>query len=241
MKLSFVIPAWNEEKLLGGCLTSIASAVERNNRPDFESEIIVVDNNSTDATAEIATRAGAQVVFEPVNQIARARNRGAEAATGDWLVFIDADCELSAGLLRDVLRLVDDGSYAGCGSLVRMDGLPVWGRALLNLWHGISVLMSWAAGAFIVCRADAFRAIGGFSDELFVTEELDFSKKLKKYAIGQGLSFCILRDHPLATSNRKQELYGDWLMLKQILRLMLRPYRSIRDRKYLSIWYDGRR
>ena len=62
-------------------------------------ELIVCDNNSTDRTAEIARNAGARVVFEPVNQIARARNRGAAAATGDWLIFVDADSHPSAGLV----------------------------------------------------------------------------------------------------------------------------------------------
>jgi len=53
--------------------------------------MIVCDNNSTDRTAEIARAAGAIVVYEPVNQIARRRNCGAAAATGDWLIFVDAD------------------------------------------------------------------------------------------------------------------------------------------------------
>ena len=64
MKLSVVIPAWNEEQLLPACLDSVRMAFAA--RPDQSPEVIVVDNNSTDRTAEIARAAGAQVVFEPV-------------------------------------------------------------------------------------------------------------------------------------------------------------------------------
>jgi len=75
MKISVVIPAFNEERLLPGtCARSGAlAALERR---QWQTEVIVCDNNSTDATAAIARAAGATVVFEPVNQIARARNRG---------------------------------------------------------------------------------------------------------------------------------------------------------------------
>ena len=86
MKLSIIIPAFNEERLLGQSLASIALARQAFARHGWESELIVCDNNSKDRTGEIAAQAGARVVFEPVNQIARARNSGAAAATG-WLII----------------------------------------------------------------------------------------------------------------------------------------------------------
>ena len=98
MHLSIVIPAFNEERLIGQCLQSISTSLAANYKPGFTSETIVVDNNSTDNTAELARQAGARVVFEPVNQIGRARNAGAAQATGDWLLFIDADSLLNPGI-----------------------------------------------------------------------------------------------------------------------------------------------
>ena len=86
MHLSIVIPAFNEERLIERCLQSISASLAENFTPSFTSEIIVVDNNSTDNTANLARQAGAQVVFEPINQIGRARNAGAAKATGDWLL-----------------------------------------------------------------------------------------------------------------------------------------------------------
>src|SRR6266404_2621669 len=106
MKISVVVPAYNEEKLITDCLRSIRAAGAAFNEPAAESrgtchaslELIVCDNNSTDRTAELARAEGAMVVFEPVNQIGRARNTGAAAATGDWLIFIDADSQPSREL-----------------------------------------------------------------------------------------------------------------------------------------------
>src|ERR1022692_1935800 len=86
--LSIVIPAFNEERLIARCLQSISASLVANSKPCFTSEIIVVDNNSTDNTANLARQAGAQVVFEPINQIGRARNAGAAEASGDWLLFV---------------------------------------------------------------------------------------------------------------------------------------------------------
>ena len=91
MHLSIIIPAFNEERLIERCLQSISVSLVANFTPGVTSEIIVVDNNSTDKTADLARQAGAQVVFEPINQIGRARNAGAAEATGDWLLFLDAD------------------------------------------------------------------------------------------------------------------------------------------------------
>ena len=126
MHLSIVIPAFNEERLIERCLQSISASLAANVKPCFTAEIIVVDNNSTDNTAHLARQAGAQVVFEPINQIGRARNAGAAQATGDWLLFLDADSILNPGLLADILRLIEDGKSVGCGSTLHMQGLPRW-------------------------------------------------------------------------------------------------------------------
>ena len=73
-------------------------------------ELIVCDNNSTDRTAAIAAAAGAIVVFEPINQISRARNTGAARATGDWLLFVDADSFPTRELFADVVAAISSGA-----------------------------------------------------------------------------------------------------------------------------------
>ncbi|MBA4141879.1 MAG: glycosyltransferase [Nitrosospira sp.] len=241
MHLSIVIPAFNEERLIGPCLQSISTALAAHHKPGFTAEIIVVDNNSTDNTANVARQAGAQVVFEPINQIGRARNTGAAKATGDWLLFVDADSILSPGLLGDILRLIEEGKSVGCGSTIKMDGLPWWADGILKLWTVTSILFRWAAGALVVCRSDAFHEVGGFNQELYAADEITLSQQLKQWGRKRGLQFVILRGHPLETSSRKVLLYSAGEMLGQILRVLLHPRRSLQDKKQLPIWYDGRR
>jgi glycosyltransferase involved in cell wall biosynthesis len=207
MKLSIIIPAFNEEKRLGGCLMSVQAALAAFVQPGLETEVIVADNNSDDSTAEIATRGGARVVFEPVNQISRARNAGARAATGDWFVFLDADTELNVDSLEDMRAAIASGTCAGGGSLIQLDAAPWPGRLLIALWNRVSVLFTMLAGCFMFCRADAFGDIGGFSLELFATEEVKFGSDLKHWARRRDLRVVILRRAPLVTSGRKFDLY----------------------------------
>ena len=241
MHLSVVIPAFNEARLIERALQSVAVSIAQNRKSGFTSEIIVVDNNSTDNTADLARRAGARVVFEPVNHIGRARNAGAAQATGDWLLFLDADSLLSPELLADILRVIESGKYVGCGSTLRMDGLPWWANVTLQLWTGISVLFRWAAGALVVCRRDAFQEVGGFDQDLYALDEIRLSKQLKRWGRRHGLPFTILTGHPLETSSRKVSLYSAREIGGQILRIFVLPKRTLQDKKHLSVWYDGRR
>ena len=241
MHLSIVIPAFNEERLIERCLLSISTSLTANLTAGFTSEIIVVDNNSTDNTATLARQAGAHVVFEPINQIGRARNTGAALATGDWLLFLDADSVLNPGLLADILRAIESGTSVGCGCTLRMQGIPWWANSILQLWMGASMLFRWASGALLVCRSDAFRDVGGFTQELYAAEEIRLSKQLKRWGRQRGLHFTILTQHPLETSARKIALYSAREIAGQILRVLLHPRRTLQDKKHLSVWYDGRR
>ena len=144
------------------------------------------DNNSTDRTSEIAYAAGADVVFEPVNQIGRARNSGAAAATGDWLIFVDADSHPSAELFADVAEQILSGQCLAGGATVRLDENHRVGGIITWTWNCTSRIWKLLAGSFIFCDAAAFRKAGGFSKELFVAEELELSQRLKKAGEGNG-------------------------------------------------------
>lgn len=241
MHLSIIIPAFNEERLIEQCLQSVSDSVAANAQPGFTSEVIVVDNNSTDNTASLARQAGAQVVFEPINQIGRARNAGAAVATGEWLLFVDADSLLNPGMMADILRLIASGNSVGCGSTMQMDNLPLWADVSLKLWTVTSIMLRWASGALVVCRADAFRDVGGFNQALFAADEIDLSVLLKRWGRKRGLTFSILTRHPLQTSSRKMQLYTGREIAGQFIRLLMRPRRALHDKKSLGMWYDGRR
>ncbi len=241
MNLSVIVPAYNEEKLIAECLASIRDALAANARPGLETELIVADNNSTDRTAELARAAGAKVVFEPVNQIARARNAGAAVATGDWLLFVDADSFPSAGLIGDTIDAMERGGVVGGGSAFDWRPFARWARPWIRLLIWIMRVCRWAAGSYVFCRAEAFRAVGGFNLELYVSEEIDLSKKLKRYGRPLRQRFVILRGHPLHTSPRKLDLYGPLKMATTLFHLLLHPRRGPRDKRGLDLWYDGKR
>jgi glycosyltransferase involved in cell wall biosynthesis len=241
MYLSVIIPAFNEDRLIQRCLASVSSALAANRTSDLTAEIIVVDNNSTDNTALLARRAGARVVFEPINQIGRARNAGAAQASGEWLLFLDADSVLSPELLKDIVRVTASGTIVGCGSILSMQGLPWWAHAILRLWTAMSIVLRWAAGALLVCRRDAFRDIGGFDQEIYALEEVRLSAQLRQWGERRGLEFVILTKHPLETSSRKVTLYSPGEIARQILRVLLGRHRTLQDKTRLSVWYDGRR
>lgn len=241
MHLSVIIPAYNEERLITHCLNSVSESLSANTRPGFTHEIIVVDNNSSDKTAELARQFGAHVIFEPINQISRARNAGAAAAKGDWFLFVDADSLLNPGMISDILELIDSGHYVGCGSLMEMPDSPWWGTAILKLWSIISVTLTWASGALVVCRADAFREIGGFNQALYAADEIDLSDLLKQWGRKRGLKFTLLKRHPLITSARKLKLYSGLEITKQCIKVILSPRKALKNRNKLPIWYDGRR
>jgi glycosyltransferase involved in cell wall biosynthesis len=241
MRVSIIVPAFNEEKLIGATLRRIGAASAAFSRRGWESEVIVCDNNSTDTTAAQAREAGATVVFEPANQIARARNTGAGAATGGWLVFVDADSRPSMELFDDVAGQIEGGRCVGGGSTMRLDERRFFTDCLM--WHSnwFSRIIHWAAGAFVFCEKRAFDALGGFSLELYASEEIDFSRKLKKLARREGRKVVILHRHPLETSARKMRLYSRAELLAFTFRALFRPMRTVKSREACHPWYDGRR
>ena len=144
--ISVIVSVYNAERFIGSCIESLMAMDYPNDRV----EIIVVDNNSNDRTAELAKHGGARVCFEPINQIARARNAGAAVADGDWFMFVDADSFVTPALLTDIFGVIDSGVAIGCGSTMQMAGVARWARFTLWLWSRVSVLCRWAAGSLMV-------------------------------------------------------------------------------------------
>jgi len=241
MKLSVIIPAYNEEKLLPGCLAKAFTALRTNTCEYSTAEVIVVDNNSTDRTAALARAAGATVVFEPVNQISRARNAGARVAQGNWFLFIDADSYLHPTTLAELLRRIEQGHVAGGGCLIALDEAPPVGRFFIEVCNLLMRTLVWAAGSFVFCRADAFREIGGFSTDLYAAEEIQFSQDLKRWGTARGLGFALLHTQRHISSGRKFYLYSWAEILQDLFRGLVFARPTLRDKTKLDLFYDGRR
>lgn len=241
MQISVIVPAFNEERLLPDSLGRIRAAMEAFAEAGWDAELIVCDTNSTDRTAKIAEAAGARVVFEPINQIARARNTGASVATGDWFVFVDADSYPDVALFRDVVDAIRSGRYLAGGATVRVDTPHLAARAVVLWWNLTSRIARWAAGSFIFCEADTFRRIGGFGQEWFAAEEIDLFRRLKREARRAGRRIVILARHPLVTSGRKVRLYTFRDAMRFHVRVVMTGGRALRSAEDAFLWYDGRR
>jgi len=230
---SIVVPAYNEAALLPATLARLREAMAG---IELRGEIVVCDNNSKDATAEAARAAGARIVFESVNQISRARNTGARAARGRLLVFVDADTLVPAPLLAQAIAALATGRACGGGAPVAMEGVSggLAGR-MLSLWNGLSRGRRLAAGSFVFCLREAFLAVGGFSEEVYASEEIWLSRALKRWGRPRGLDFLIL-DDAVITSGRKARWYPAPLMLAVMLGFVICPW-LVRSRHYCWLWY----
>ncbi len=233
MSYSVIIPAYNEEQFLPDTLAALDAAMSELGE---KGQVIVVDNNSTDATARVAEEHGARVVFEPVNQISRARNAGAAVADGQHLIFLDADTRAPAALLRTALDNLESGTCCGGGSVVAFDRSDRFADRILRIWTWISVKFRVAAGCFVYCLREGFDAVGGFSESIYMSEEIWFSRKLKAWGKKRGLDFRIVETDPVVTSARKLDWYSPFSMLLMILLFTVFPL-APRFRSLCGHWY----
>ena len=241
VKISVIVPAFNEEKLLSESLRHVQTAMTSFSKLGWETELIVCDNNSTDRTAEIARAAGTAVVFEPINQIARSRNTGALAASGDWVIFVDADSHPSPELFADVADQIKAGQCLAGGCTIKLHDSYRLARLITGLWNCISRANRFMAGSFVFCEAAAFRKVGGFSHELFASEEIDLSQRLKRLARETGKQIVILHRNPILTSARKMHLYSPREHFNFFVKTIFNWRRTLTNRDACNQWYDGRR
>ncbi len=235
MVYSIIIPAYNEVEELPATLAALQKAMAKQ---PYSGELIVVDNHSSDATAMVAERHGADhVVFEPTNQIALARNTGAKASSGRYLIFVDADTRISPRLLSEALQRLESGRCAGGGAVVHFEGeISSIGKFGIGLWERISKLTQTAAGSFLFCTRVAFEAIGGFDETLYAGEEVRLSYQLKNWGRRHRMGFEIITTSPAQTSARKLQWYSGPQILGRVALMIVFPS-IVRSRKFCGFWY----
>lgn len=231
---SIIVPAYNEESYLAATIDSLKQAMQGQS---LQGELIVVDNNSSDDTAVIAKHSGAIVVFEAINQISRARNAGAKRAGGGYLLFVDADTHVSAELLGAALANLEGECCCGGGARVGFDHLPNRASRMgLKAWNALASRLYLAAGCFVYARADAFNAIGGFSEAVYASEEIWLSRNLHRWGKAQGKKFCIIGEYTAVSSGRKLEWFGPWQQAGLLLLVILFPF-FVRFKRLCGFWY----
>lgn len=181
--LSVIVPAYNEEFCLAACVeAALAELAVNAARGPFE--IIVVDNGSTDRTAEIAGGfPGVRIVVEPRKGLTRARQRGLQEAGGAILAYVDADTRMPRGWIGRILDAFDTNDQVVCvsGPYVYYD--VTFGKAAFVrlYWRFIAAPAYRLAGGNFAARAAALASIGGFDMTIpFYGEDTDIARRLAR-------------------------------------------------------------
>jgi glycosyltransferase involved in cell wall biosynthesis len=226
--ISFVIPAHNEEACIGQTLRALGRAAAAVGEPF---EVIVVNDASTDRTAEIVQQHGVELVNVAHRKIAATRNAGARRAIGDILFFVDADTQANASVIRAGLRALRGGAIGG-GCLFRYDGpMPLWAHVLYPIGALAARSLELVGGCFLFCRRTDFDAVGGFCEDYYAAEDLVFIRALKRHG-----RFVVPRPTVL-TSNRKLWAMTFGRALKLLYQTAFRGDDMCRRREELGLWY----
>ena len=236
--ISVVIPAYNEEAFLGATIENVHEAIrEYHQKHPDRVEIIVVNNNSTDRTEEVARAHGASVVFEGKNQIAASRNAGGRAAQGKIIAFLDADDHISSNLLILVHEMMMSGKYigGGVGKIYRDNAHPL--ALALESYNNLARRIVGISTGLIYTTRETFSSLGGFDEEYYAAEEGYFVWSMKKLGKKEGKKFGNIREGHVIKSGRKfKELSSPALVLTW-LKFVVFPWK-LKDRKACSFWYD---
>jgi glycosyltransferase involved in cell wall biosynthesis len=214
MSISVIVPAYNEEKYLGEALKSIQRAKEFLLKKDaVPIEIIVVDNESTDSTSDIALSSGASVVKETKHNVARVRNAGASFAKGKVLVFIDADTIVPDELLWRINEVMASPSCFGGAVDTDYRAAKTLVNIYLQLWRILGKVTGMAQGATQFCRREVYASMLGYDEALYMGEDIDFYWRLKQFAKRQNAHVCFIEDIQVAPSTRRFDQWSFWRTL----------------------------
>lgn len=179
MKISIVIPAYNEEKYLSRTLESIASQTRT---PD---EVIVVDNNSTDKTVTIAKKYGVKVVTEPKQGNVFALKKAMDSATGDIIATTDADTILPLSWVASIEELFEEKDVVCATGYVRIDSNSKFTNTCAYLSYKMFLIVSVflgkpnISGFCMVVRKSAYEKVGGIDTRFLTSSDVDLGLRLK--------------------------------------------------------------
>jgi len=179
--LSVVIPALNEGRFIGDCLSSL----ERQSIGNNKFEVIVVDNGSTDRTlqtvAEFEDRLHLRVLQGRKGNISSLRNQGASVATGSFLAFLDADCFPKSTWLNDAMELLRLGDGGVIGAFYTIPEASCW---VAKAWYGDMPmlkhgLVSYVPSGNLFVSRNLFLRLGGFDPAIQTSEDFDLCQRVK--------------------------------------------------------------
>jgi glycosyltransferase involved in cell wall biosynthesis len=214
MSISVIVPAYNEELYIGETLNNLNWAndclLKRNG---MSAEIIVVDNGSTDSTGSIALSAGAKVIKESRQNVARARNVGANGSSGNLLVFIDADVIVPESLLWRITEAMKDEACVGGAVDTTYEPGKLFVKVYLRVWRLFGKLAGMAQGATQFCRKDVNVWLCGYDETMYIGEDVDFYWRLKRFAKRHRGRVCFIQDVQVIPSIRRFDRWSFWRTL----------------------------
>ncbi len=175
-RVSFVIPVRNDAARLRECLASI----RRNSVQPHE--ILVVDNGSSDGSADVAREAGAKVIVSTQGPVSRLRNLAAAEATGDVLAFVDADHIIDPGWIAAAAETLRTPAVGGVGAPCVAPRPGTWVQQAYDRFraHDPGVReVEWLGSGNLAVRADVFRTLNGFDEALHTCEDVDLCNRIR--------------------------------------------------------------
>ncbi len=224
MKISVIIPTYNEENYLSGCIESVRAQ-------NYPSEIIVTDGGSKDGTLSIAHRFSEEVVVVEEKNLSKQLNAAAAIAKGELLIFLHADSLLTASIFEQIELCLKQAKYIGGAFKMRLTGKRNFYRFLEaggDLYCRLTRTYFGDRGIFI--RASAFRQMGGFK-ELPIMADVEFSRRLNSFGKTAFLP------GPVISSSRKFDYEGPLHTLYKILWALLAFRLNYPPEKIREIYY----
>ncbi|MDY6838182.1 MAG: glycosyltransferase [Thermodesulfobacteriota bacterium] len=241
-RFSLIVPAYNEEAYLPALLKSVHKARTSYVGGADAIEVLVVDNASTDATADLARRQGCRVVREEKRVIAAVRNAGAREAWGQIFVFVDADSVIHPDTFNAIDKSLSTGKVIAGTSGVKMQRMSL-GIAVTYL---LMVPLVWLTGmdtGVVFCRREDFRIIGGYNEGRLYAEDVQLLWDLMLLGRKRQQKLARTTSVKAIFSTRKFDDHGDWhywwLMARFLWGLVFSP-RSMGDFA-LTYWYSDER
>ncbi len=236
--ISVIVPAHNEEAWLPATLDSIRAAADHvRAQSGVGVETIVVDHDSTDGTAVVGRDSGATVIHEPVRSIGRARNTGARHASGEVLVFVDADVHIPRILLEVIHETMRDPQCLGGGVDTEHHPRRRVVRLHLQAWRVLAAVIPLVQGATQFCRRSAFHEVGGYPEDVWMGEDTDFYRELRRLARKTGGRVRLIRTPRVRPSSRRFDEWPLWKTLVWTNPLFIALFR--RWRAAWAGWYSS--
>ena len=238
-RYSLIIPAYNEERLLGRLLDSVDAARATYGGGDAV-EVIVADNASTDRTAVIAATRGCRVIAVEKRVIAAARNAGARAARGEFLAFVDADAQVHPDTFVEIDRALADPRVVAGATGARLERWSI-GIAFTYAMIVPIVFLTGMDTGVVFCRKQDFEAVGGYDESRLVAEGVAFLWALRSLGKARGQRLTRATRAKAVASTRKFDEFGDWHFFSVAIEALRHLMRRDLTRFTASYWYKPNR